>query len=132
LPPKEGEALTKVREIAVAIMTYYQEYRSAQIFESKLQGVVYTKDILGPLASFEDQENRLNLINPRKIQFLDWSPKNMKDPWGNDYHLIWSFLDTQARELNVMIWSDGPNNINEFGQGDDIYSLNGKMMEWPK
>ncbi len=35
------------------------------------------------------------------------------DPWGGAYHF-------QASDAGIVVWCDGPNGINEQGQGDDI------------
>ena len=48
-----------------------------------------------------------------------------KDPWGNCYNVIvadkFSMLSFGALSCgDLIIWSSGPNGINENGQGDDI------------
>ena len=51
--------------------------------------------------------------------------RNWKDPWGHCYNVIVAdnfSIDSFGRDsgCNIIMWSSGPNGINENGDGDDI------------
>lgn len=53
---------------------------------------------------------------------------NKHDGWGCPYHLVWRtnlfWVDTpmiHATDNELLIWSSGPNGINEYGGGDDLF-----------
>ena len=61
--------------------------------------------------------------------------RTWKDPWGNFYNVLVAdeFANARFRNLtgrNLIMWSSGPNGINENGQGDDI--LDGEESCWEK
>lgn len=62
----------------------------------------------------------------------DYFDKRQKDKifydlWGKPYHFYFDMNDDHLVKINnhifnceIVIWSDGANQINEFGEGDDI------------
>ena len=51
------------------------------------------------------------------------------DPWGHAYHIAMDVggkgaVNVGHNEIRakIAVWSDGPNGVNEFGEGDDIAS----------
>lgn len=55
--------------------------------------------------------------------------RNWKDPWGHDYNAIVAdeFALIRFGRIsggNIIIWSSGPNGVNENGRGDDIVAGN--------
>jgi len=72
--------------------------------------------------------------NPAKVKFLQLGAAKIRDgaildPWNNPYHIA---LDVEGKQeitigqkkipARVAIWSNGPNGIDEQGDGDDIVS----------
>lgn len=62
---------------------------------------------------------------PKRFYFeFASAPENhlMLDVWGNPYHYQTEKPGALSEEVSagIFIWSDGPNRINEFGEGDDI------------
>ncbi len=62
----------------------------------------------------------------------------LKDAWGNALNFAWSGssdavkfpVGLRTKKLVVLIWSSGPNGLNEFGSGDDVYcSVNNAIKE---
>jgi hypothetical protein len=59
---------------------------------------------------------------------LAWAQNNITDQWGHPFVIIWreeaqlEQLAPQLRERkdSLLIWSIGPNGINENGYGDDL------------
>lgn len=70
--------------------------------------------------------------NPQGVRFLELSESSLLkgqiiDPWGRPYHIAYNTTNSEVVKLgNVMlpariaIWSDGPNGLNEHGEGDDV------------
>lgn len=72
--------------------------------------------------------------NPRKVVFYEADPSKLKDDqvvdvWGRPFHFALdgnrdnavAFGDLRATSP-VAVWSDGPNGLNEYGEGDDVTS----------
>ncbi|RME76461.1 MAG: prepilin-type N-terminal cleavage/methylation domain-containing protein [Planctomycetota bacterium] len=74
--------------------------------------------------------------SPEQLDFSggDYTPLVLLDPWGHPYHYVeWDSHPRNRRQLaggqfrargnqKFAIWSDGPNGINEWGEGDDVTS----------
>ncbi len=70
------------------------------------------------------ETNNLELVsvlsgsNTHKLVFIELikleKDKGFMDAWGNSYHFM--ILD----KTNIMLWSDGPNGVDEKCRGDDI------------
>ena len=61
--------------------------------------------------------------------------EHLVDPWGNPYNadMLYRFHDEGIRKSlrdytvgGIVLWSSGPNGINENGGGDDIFELSRK------
>jgi hypothetical protein len=121
---KEAKALTKVRQIAVAALVFEQDHQESLFAGSKF-GFEYADRVIRSLAFRESKDN------PKNYNYLDWSDSNnLNDPWGNSYFIAWQ-LDDKNRLAKIYVWSAGPDGINQFGNEDDIYSLDGNRMPWP-
>jgi len=121
---KEAQALTKVRQIAVAILVFERDHQGSLFAGSKF-GFEHADRVIRSLAFRESNEK------PENYNYLDWTDSgNLSDPWGNSYFIAWQ-LDDINRLTTIFVWSAGPNGINQFGHEDDIYSLDGNRMPWP-
>lgn len=52
------------------------------------------------------------------LTFSCWDLNEAKDLWGRSLHI--EFNNSQEMKIIFKLWSDGKNEINEFGNGDDI------------
>ena len=93
----------------------------------------------------EDQDNEVLLdilscrsnamaaitYNPKRVKFINDSGRRgpLLDPWGRPYHICLDHdgdgyvrIAKERFKRSHIVWSDGPNMKNEFGNGDDIAS----------
>lgn len=73
-------------------------------------------------------------VNPKHICFVEVATNRVidgwfVDPWGNAYHFAFDERNQGSLKVGAarverlfVIWSDGPNRLNEYGRGDDIRS----------
>lgn len=75
--------------------------------------------------------SRLSGHQPLGIREIDGAER-LIDPWGNPYNagMLRSFQNENTRMAlvvlsvhGIVMWSSGPNGINEEGEGDDIFEL---------
>ncbi len=115
-----AKTLTQVREISIGVVIYERENSNQSILTSGSTGLRPADEIVQKLA-FPIENS---------IRYLDWDKSNsFTDPWGNPYFIAWS-LDKKDHLASLLVWSFGPDGTNEFGHGDDIFSLNGDQMPW--
>jgi len=93
-----------------------------------------------PVANAEEDRQEdvgavLELVLP---EYADESLRRQmaEDPWGHPYRLA---LDSDNDGLvrvgdrflrrRVAVWSDGPNEVNEFGEGDDLHVRNWEWLQ---
>ncbi len=80
-----------------------------------------------------DQTNAIAIReNPRCLTFISLGESNLShtwnDPWMHPYHIIVMtnstgiLLGGNFIQRDILIWSDGPNGIDEKGNGDDLCS----------
>jgi len=137
IPPKEGEALTRSWEIALALRSFEDDGgRISDLIGSQASGVVKMDDIISKLSLTGPYKAAINASAPASHPYLDW-PEYEKpiDPWGHPYLLAWTKTTVSSSnrdKYTFFVWSYGPDGVNEFGQGDDLFSLNGQHMRWPK
>lgn len=122
---KELEAKSKISEISLAILAYQQEYGSAfQLFGKMERGTLPVKEIVEILGARGDDATLKN-ANPKRMAFLESGQNYSIDPWGSLYFISWNNCGLVG-QLDFIVWSPGPNQINQFGQMDDIFLLNVK------
>lgn len=98
-------------------------------------GIISADEIL-PILMLAAPEDVLAIKNKEKIEYVGLPKgKGYKDPWGNPYMIAWQknatpVTDSYGNKLaySFYVWSFGTNGINEFGQGDDLFSLNSEQM----
>ena len=68
-------------------------------------------------------------LNREKIDFTGIPAGLLRDGWDNAYHVLLDrdgdgFVETEIEKIHAQcaVWSDGPNQENEQGTGDDIKS----------
>lgn len=128
----ERKALDMTVLIGYQFMGYVAEYGDdVPLFSIEPQGLAPISHVLKLLAD----GNRSGL-NPKNITFFG-TDIDVLDPWGNEYIVAWQkskpYIDQfgQRSSRVVFVWSFGPNEINEFGNGDDLSSLNGvSSKQW--
>lgn len=87
-----------------------------------------------------DPEAMYDVPNDAQLDFsTNYTPCVLLDPWGRPYHYVeWKSHPKSRRrlpggnlrakgDLPFMIWSEGPNRINEWGEGDDVTSWRGNQ-----
>lgn len=122
-----------MHSIATALETfhaYYGHYPNVKDSESALDNEVSNARVVAILVG-KDGEREVLEQNPKGIRFLTLSSREQveyRDPWGHPYHIAVSAKTNRTLIGNtvissaVAIWSDGPNQLNERGQGDDLCS----------
>lgn len=140
IPGKEGKAMAMASGIGLGVWAYEQDYKDLNpLFGDKDYGITSADELIAVL-SLQAPEKILAIKNRDKVALLDWPKgRGYTDPWGNSYFIAWqklphSVTDSVGNVSNYtfFVWSFGANRVNEFGQGDDIFSLNGQQMKWPK
>ena len=127
---RSQNVLTKstIQQITSALNMYQTEYGKYPIEDFRVDAegsdIAVQKTLRGV-----DTEN-----NPRKIVFLELSPKSIEkdrlvDVWGHPLHFWFdgngdSTITVGEEEVHapVAIWSNGPNGIDDHGGGDDVTS----------
>jgi hypothetical protein len=71
-------------------------------------------------------------LGKTNLAYFEFSPEilaagKLLDPWGHPYHIAFDVtqhgtvtIGQKHLATNIAIWSDGPNGINEYGEGDDL------------
>lgn len=100
------------------------------------QGIASTNDSLAvQICRYCKEYLRLSGRKPLRTREID-GPELLIDPWGNPYNaeMLDNLRNDKIRRafarLNadgIVMWSSGPNGINEEGEGDDIFELPQKL-----
>ena len=125
-------AEVQIQAVVQAIRQYQHTYPTKTLNQSH-DGLVLNREVAavltatGPAALLDER-------NPDRERFLDVGPRGLADgllidPWGNalnivlDSNRLAALLGEKAAHPGVpAVWSNGPNGINENGQGDDVAS----------
>jgi type II secretory pathway pseudopilin PulG len=128
---KRSQARRDVAELTIAIRAYYSAYSrwpSSVALEEETVDNLKLMAVLSP----QQGDSLGQTENPQGILFIERKGRQfrdgrMVDPWGQPYHISLDLnrddqvtVGHQMVSLPVAVWSDGPNKINEYGQGDDI------------
>ncbi|MEO8205936.1 MAG: hypothetical protein ABI615_07115 [Chthoniobacterales bacterium] len=136
IPFKDGKAMSDVRQIGVGLWSYMVDYKDmTPLVGNATAGIIKADEVL-TILTLTAPETVLAAKNKEKTQYVDWSKgKGFSDPWGNPYMIAWQknttpLTDSHGSKLtySFFVWSYGTNGINEFGQGDDLFSLNSEQM----
>lgn len=102
----------------------------------RTQGIALTNDSLAvQICSYCKEYLSLSGRKPFRTCGID-GPEVLIDPWGNPYNadMLDNLRNDKIRRafanLNaegIVMWSSGPNGINEKGEGDDIFELPQKL-----
>jgi hypothetical protein len=133
---KDGKAMSDVRQIGVGLWGYMADYKDVTpLVGSAPTGIINADEVL-PILMLEAPDNVLAVKNKEKVEYVGMPKgKGYNDPWGNPYMIAWQkntkpVTDSNGNKLaySFYVWSFGSNGINEFGQGDDLFSLNSEQM----
>ena len=127
-----------VRSIQVALKQYRSDYgkwplavQAVEQWEKPAEEGVYDK-IMAALG-VEGEDAWIDAINPRRVVYLEANFNDdglVLDPWGNRFRvLLDSDFDSKVpvpdgtvMTASVLVWSVGPNGMDEGGAGDDLIS----------
>lgn len=132
--PPESARRAKAQVVVVGLTTamkaFYAEYGHWPLQSSKNEDKEYRPDYKQCLAAVGGQ-------NPREIVFYEYPQHDFDkqgrylDSWKHPFNVLadWNgdgdiTVGTNRVQAGVVVWSNGPNGINEFGEGDDIVSWN--------
>lgn len=122
----------EVKTIEVALRQYYAEYHSWPVPTNHPEDQIDNAPLMDILCARTNSAS-CQTWNPKRYRMFE--PRRpgpngeCLDHWGNPYHIIVdvtfdgviSVGDATVRK-EVVVWSDGKNKKNEWGQGDDITS----------
>jgi hypothetical protein len=125
-------AKVECHSLAVVLRNYHSEYGRFPLQVTNNSDHEYAADYDRLLDILQGRDKSLD-ENPRSIVFVElriYKGRTGLDSWGKPYHVLadWSgdgkvtvgtIVVTNAR---VVVWSDGPDQKNELGHGDDIRS----------
>lgn len=124
----------EIRSIYLAIRIYKTEYgRLPNLKAEKLNYNIDENLAVAQILSATGDDQLLSVHNPKYIKFIDGPNYRLKDkgfydPWGNPYQILLPGknniikVGTNLIDDIVAVWSFGPNDINEYGKGDDVCS----------
>jgi hypothetical protein len=131
---KQMETEAEISGLMTAIRTFYTDFNCLPI-ETNLISRPSVKAML-PFISGLGESEVAKKMNPRSIVYFNaWQHRRLEgdyvDPWGSPYNVILNPKECRTNSIgkwiftdNVIIWSNGPNKINDNGNKDDITSLN--------
>ena len=137
---KSGKAQSEINSfltalIAFELISYSKGGESLeQLFPRNMMGSMSTSVFLPVLMGANTPEAAA--INSEQKVFINIHANRIKngeflDPWGRPYYFFFDTRDNVVKTYNgkttsifgnFYMWSNGPNGINEWGEGDDICS----------
>jgi len=130
---KKSPVVAEVTEFMFGIEAVYAEKGEYPFCSKSVNAVTNLSSVLCflqavPCLDKEGKERTISYVNIDKERD---NKEGYTDPWGRPYHLILKSDKSSVLKVgrfdisnNVAIWSNGPNRINESGEGDDICSWN--------
>lgn len=111
-----------VSEVATRVRTYRNEVGA---WPTKQSVGAEELDAASVLAAFQSREDTANPIPPERIK-----DGRLVDRWKRPLHIAADLNGNghvaigtgEVEDMRVLVWSDGPNGKNEYGEGDDIRS----------
>jgi len=129
---KTGNARSSVRDIVVGVAVYCEERNGiSDLLSNQSLGVQQADEIVAIL-SLNASDEILAKKNPERRRYLDWNAglkAGLKDPWAESFMIGWcqdvvsEKGQSKSEIYTFLVWSKGPNRINEFGKGDDVSSI---------
>ena len=122
LDHRVGKALTHMSTLELAIVMYLDEFGALPV-ASERRGASQEPGRLARILKGDNAEGK------KFVERLARCSDNggFADPWGRPYHVCFDTDADGRAEVGgnavpkfIAIWSDGPNRVNEHGDGDDI------------
>lgn len=124
--------------MAQGIQAYTVDYGKAPPVPPLVAGAADTEvkiaDIFQVVTGVAKGPNADNVLNPRRTKYVEIDPRYVKDDqildaWGHPVHVMLDadvdgviVLGDQKIMKSVILWSNGPNGLDEKGAGDDVVS----------
>jgi hypothetical protein len=130
-PDRYYQCDLEIRSLQDSIKSFEQFYGHLPDIPTNLSNEVGNAPLIEVLA-FPRNGVTGHAQNPKNIRFMAIATNsivkgNFVDPWKHPYHIVFESNDSGKVlvgsayvQTRVAIWSDGPNQINEFGKGDDF------------
>jgi hypothetical protein len=122
---------SRLEQLCVSAENYSLDYGRLPRLSKYGDSTTYNSNLVAILTATPSSITKRE--NPRLEVYLRVVSTNVVrngafvDPWGNALHIAIDeggsrkvLVGARFIRQDLVIWSDGPNGINEFGQGDDI------------